>query len=271
MVFLHPVFLAISMSGAAAYALILGGKKTMRFMVLFILPMMIIAGAVNPLFNHRGMTVLGYIGDNPLTLESILYGIAIATMFGSVMLWFSCVNIIMTSDKVMYLLGRLLPSLSMVFAMVLRFVPGFKRQIELISKSQKAIGRGVSHGNLKERINHGVKIVSIMITWALENAIETADSMKARGYGLEGRTSFSLYTLENRDIGAIIFCGMLIFIVVLGGFSGENNIQYFPYIKIKDIGAFSFLTYFCYGLLCYWPILINTREAIIWKRLRSRI
>ena len=66
--------------------------------------MMIVAGAVNPC-STMGVTILRYMGDNPLTLESILYGVAIAVMFGSVILWFSCVHVIMTSDKLMYLSG----------------------------------------------------------------------------------------------------------------------------------------------------------------------
>ncbi len=42
-----------------------------------------------------------------------------------------------------------------------------------------------------------------MVTWSLENAIETADSMRARGYGLPGRTSFSIYRFDSRDSSAL--------------------------------------------------------------------
>ena len=35
-----------------------------------------------------------------------------------------------------------------------------------------------------------ITILSIMVTWCLENAIETADSMKSRGCGLPGRSAF---------------------------------------------------------------------------------
>ena len=31
---------------------------------------------VNPLFNHEGLAVLTYYNNNPITLESILYGVA---------------------------------------------------------------------------------------------------------------------------------------------------------------------------------------------------
>lgn len=271
MVFLHPVFLAISMSGAFIYAVSLSGKRTLKFALLFLVPMMIVAGAVNPLFNHRGVTILRYMGDNPLTLESILYGVAIAIMFGSVILWFSCVHVVMTSDKLMYLFGRIIPSLSLMFSMVLRFVPKFKNQIRLISNSQKCIGRDISDGSLRQRAKHGIKIISIMISWALESAIDTADSMRSRGYGLPGRSSFAIYRFDGRDLRALICLAVLILLVIAGGFAGENNIQYFPSIKTGSVTTMSLIVYTAYAFLCYAPVIINVWEAIKWQRLQSKI
>ena len=43
-------------------------------------------------------------------------------------------------------------------------------------------GRDISNGGLIKRAKHGIKILSILVTWALENAIDTADSMKDRGW-----------------------------------------------------------------------------------------
>jgi energy-coupling factor transport system permease protein len=271
MVFLHPVFLAISMSGSFIYAVSLSGKRTLKFALIFLIPMMLVAGAVNPLFNHRGVTILRYMGDNPLTLESILYGVAIAVMFGTVILWFSCVNVVMTSDKLMYLFGRIIPSLSMMFSMVLRFVPKFKNQIRLISNSQKCIGRDISDGTLRQRARHGIKILSIMVSWALENAIDTADSMRSRGYGLPGRSSFAIYRFDSRDRWALICFVILILLVIAGGLMGENNIQYFPSIKVETVTIISLFIYAGYALLCYAPVIINVWEAIKWQRLQSRI
>jgi energy-coupling factor transport system permease protein len=46
---------------------------------------------------------------NPLTLESIFYGLAAAVMLAAVVLWFGCYNEVMTSDKFIYLFGRVIP------------------------------------------------------------------------------------------------------------------------------------------------------------------
>ena len=78
---------------------------------------------------------------NPLTLESILYGVAAAVMLASVVLWFSSYNEVMTSDKFVYLFGRMIPALSLVLSMALRFIPKFKSQMEVVSEAQACIGQ----------------------------------------------------------------------------------------------------------------------------------
>jgi len=189
-------------------------------------------------------------------------------MFASVILWFSCYNAVMTADKFIYLFGRLIPASSLIFSMVLRFVPKFRAQIAQISNAQKCVGRDVGSGTYPERAHHGMKILSIMVTWALENAVETADSMRSRGYGLKGRTSFSIFRFDTRDRG--IFLIMIIFIGVLfaGACFGQTDIQYFPSMKMAGIKGFGILVYAVYFIFCILPIVLNIMEDLKWKRLQ---
>ena len=85
------------------------------------LPLLLLFAVLNPVFNHEGATILIYINDNPITLESIVYGFAAATMFISVIIWFSCYNAVMTSDKFIYLFGRVIPALSLVLSICLLY------------------------------------------------------------------------------------------------------------------------------------------------------
>ena len=66
---------------------------------------------------------------------------------------------------------------------------------------------------------------------SLENAIETADSMRSRGYGLPGRTAFSIYRFDDRDKTALawlIFCGAYL---VSGWMAGGTYFRYYPTVK----------------------------------------
>jgi len=271
MVFMHPIFQVIALISAVSYSIILKGKKGIRFNLLYMIPFLLFMAVMNPVFNHQGVTILFYLNNgNPITKESILYGVAAACMFVTVIIWFSCYNVVMTSDKFIYIFGKILPALSLIFSMVLRFVPRYLAQIKVISNAQKCIGRDVSQGNLLARARNGITILSIMTTWALENAIETADSMRSRGYGLPGRTSFSIFRLDARDKVALLIMTGLIALVAVGAVMGENTMRFYPSIKASAITPFSILIYIAYFALCMIPVLINMVEAMKWKSIESK-
>lgn len=265
MFFMHPVFLGISLICSIIYSIYLKGMRALKFNLLYMIPTLLFVAIMNPLFNHQGATILLYVNDNPLTLEAIVFGVAAGVMLISVIMWFSCYNEIMSSDKFLYLFGRVIPSSALIISMVLRFVPKFKAQIKEISNGQKAIGRDFTNGNLFEKVSNGIKIISILVTWALENAIETADSMKARGHGLKGRTSFSLYRFDKRDKGALLSLLILISLILIGTGMGVNSIYYYPAIVTKEISPFSIMVFVAYGLLCIFPVIVNVMEDLKWK------
>ena len=270
-VYMHPVSLAISFVSGLLYSLMLGGKKVARFNLIYMLPLMLVTAVINPLFNHRGITVLAYLwGGNPLTLEAVIYGFAAAVMLAAVICYFSCFNVIMTSDKLTYLFGRIIPSLSLVFSMTLRFVPKFSAQLKQVVNAQKSIGRFSSGGTLK-RAKNGLSVLSIMTTWALENSIETADSMKSRGFGQDRRTSFSNIRFEKRDLVTLIFVIGAAVYVIIGALSGVASFQYFPDMKSADFSSYGFSVFAVYLLLCILPVITECWEGVKWKLLRRKI
>ena len=272
MFFMHPVCLLISLVSSLAYAIYLSGQKAVRFALWYMLPLMLFAAIINPAFNHEGITILTYLPTgNPLTLESILYGLGAAAMLITVLLWFRCYTQVMTSDKFVYLFGRVIPALSLILSMTLRFVPRFTAQFRVVKEAQLYVGRNSDEGSIWKRLRVMVKIFSIMITWSLENAIETADSMKSRGYGLKGRTAFSIYRWTERDKAALLwlgFCGLYIF---AGAIAGALEFQYFPMIYRTEFTPVSVSFFVVYGALCITPVIINRREDLLWKRLKSEI
>jgi energy-coupling factor transport system permease protein len=271
MFFMHPACLAISLISAVLYSIRLRGKKAVRFSLFFMLPMMLLAAVINPAFNHEGVTLLAYLpSGNPLTLESIAYGIAAAAMLASVVIWFTCYNEIMTSDKFVYLFGRVIPALSLVLSMTLRFVPRFTAQIKMVSEAQRCVGRDVSEGSLLRRVKNGITILSIMVTWSLENAIETADSMKSRGYGLKGRTAFSIYRFDRRDKSVLLwllFCGLY---VLSGWLVGGVYWRYYPSMKGIPLSPFPISFMLIYLALCLTPGFLDVKEDRAWIRLQSK-
>lgn len=272
MCFMHPICLMISFFCAICYHIRLQGRQSLLFLVRYALPLMLITALINPAFNHAGTLILCYLPTgNPLTLESILYGIAAAVMLVSVLLWFSCYTAVMTSDKFIYLFGRIIPAVSLVLSMTLRFVPKFKEQLACVKEAQVTMGRDTANGSLWKRFQCALTCFSIMVTWSLENAIETADSMKGRGYGLKGRTAFAIYTLTERDKSTILwlcFCGMYLF---SGSLSGGLFWRYFPNIRGMLAEPLTISFEICYFALCITPIVVDRKVERQWKSLQSKI
>ena len=272
MFFMHPVCLFISLACAWVYAVYLRGGRAVRDGLRYMLPMFILAAVVNPAFNHEGATILGYLpSGNPITLESIWYGLAAAAMIVAVITWFTCFNTVITSDKFIYLFGRIIPALSLVLSMTLRFIPKFRSQLRIVRDAQKCIGRDTSEGRLGDRLRNAVTILSIMITWALENAIGTADSMRSRGYGLPGRTAFSIYRFDSRDRTLLIWLLLAGFYIVAGSAAGGLSFRYYPTVKAASVTPFSVSFLLAYLLLCLTPVMLDALEDRKWKRLRSEV
>lgn len=272
MFFVHPVFQGISLISAFIYSTILKGNKGFKLNLQLTLPILLFTALINPLFNHKGITILFYLkSGNPVTLESIFYGISSGVMLITVILWFGCYNTVMTSDKFIYIFGRTMPAMSLIFSMALRFIPRYIEQVKVISNSQKCIGKDVTQGNLMKKAENGIKILSILTTWALENAIETADSMKSRGYGLPNRSSFSTFRFDSRDRLCFSIMMFLMIIVLSGVSIGQSSMRFFPSIKCPAITFYSFLMYFAYLFLCIMPLAANIWEAAKWKYIESKI
>lgn len=264
----HPLSQIISLICAIAYCVSISGKKSVLFLLKYCLPMVLLTAFINPAFNHEGTTILLYFSNgNPLTLESILYGFSAGALLITILLWFVSFNRVMTSDKFIYLFGKIIPALSLVLSMSLRFVPKFKIQMESVTEAQRSIGRDVSNGSLWSRTKTAVTIFSIMVTWALENAIETADSMKSRGYGLKGRTAFSIYHFEERDRYALLWFGFCGLFLLVGTLLSAFGFRYFPNIRYAAMDMTTIPFYIVYFCLCITPVVLGIKEERKWKTL----
>lgn len=271
MFLLHPVFLTISWISAFLYAFYLNRRKALKFTFFFVLPMMLLTAVLNPLFNHGGVTILFYFKNgNPVTLEALLYGLVMAALFGTTLLWFSSFNQVMTMDRLTAVFGRFLPSLSLVISMSLRFVPRYKERIKDMSNAQLGIGKDVRQGSLFTRVKNGLSMLSAMTTWALENGIETAESMRARGYGLSGRTSYQNLRFKKRDALAILTI-LLLAAVIIWGQGAFTSTVFFPYVSIAKITPMSLIIYLLYCLLCNFPLIYSLKEELVWHCLKSKI
>jgi energy-coupling factor transport system permease protein len=269
--FLQPALLIISLVSAFAWSVYLGRVRALRFGLMFVAPLMLVAAAFNPAFNHEGVTILWYLRDNPITLESIIYGVCAAAMIGGVIFWFSCYNAVMTSDKFIYLFGRDIPAMSLIISMALRFIPRYAAQTRRVASARRSIGMGVMSGGFIARVKSGGEILSVMVTWALENAVETSDSMRSRGYGLKGRTAYSIYRFDSRDRALLLLLCALMAVVIACALTGSLSVEFFPMFEMNAFTPLALLACACHTVLCLLPLALDLREDAVWRLSKSKI
>ena len=237
-------------------------------MLLGLLPMFLILTAINPLFNTYGAHILFSVFGRPYTLEALLYGAAIASVFVVMMLWFGCYNAVMTSDKFTSLFGNLIPALSLLLVMVLRLIPNFIRKTKQIIGARKSIGKGAAEqSSTKEKLSDGMTVLSSLTDWALEGSVVTGDSMRARGYGAAKRSSFMIYRMKTGDWLLIVLIPILLVLIITAACLGQMAAVFTPEIQISPI-SWGIIPYTVYLLI---PIALHTKEAFSWHISRSKI
>lgn len=286
----HPVYLAISFISSTAYYLKLSGKDGRKTVFRFLLPMLLFVVIINSFFNHYGVTTLFILpSGNNFTFEALVMGIVSGITVVSVIQWFFCCNEVVTEDKFMHIFGRILPKGALVVSMILRFVPLYRRRYKEISQARKSIGLNGTDSFIC-KMKNTFKNIGILVSWSFENAIETADSMKARGYGLKGRTYYSRFQWQTGDTLALILLVLFDALIIFGLVSNSAYCIYNPYViinqpseigttyiinelnlTINPFGFLSIISLIAFILLCFLPLTIDLKEDIKWHRLQSKI
>ncbi len=268
---LHPIVTGISLIAACVYTVYIKGRRALPFLFGAVLPLIIAVAVMNPLFNHAGVTPLFCLWNgNAVTLEAIVYGAVSACMFAALVLWCACLNSVMSSDKYVHLFGGVIPSLSLMFSMVLRFVPRFVTRIGEISDAQTGVSAPTGRNPVKA-VKKGLSVISAAVTWALEGAVTSSDSMKSRGYGLRGRTSFSLYRFEKRDAFLSVWLVAAAGACAVSAITKAVRFRFYPSILMSPVSALSVTGVAAFLLLAAMPMLLNAYEEIRWQALKSAI
>ena len=268
--FKHPIFLGISFACAFAYSVKRNKWKAVIFNCLLI-PLAVGYAFYYSSYHHFGMTELGvnFVG-NRLTLESMVYGLMLGFVIAGVMIWLSCVYSVFTTDKVVYLFGKVSPRLSLFLAILLRMVPRIKREGQRINMAQKGIGRGMNQGNIFQRMVNFLRIFSMLISWIIGALKLSSDSMRSRGSVLRGRTAFSIYRFDNRDRAYVIGLFACLTVTAVGYLLRQTRMIYDPRLLWTPITVMSYVFYLGYAVFCLMPLGLELYTEWRFERARQK-
>lgn len=263
--FTHPIFLAVAYLCAFSYSVRRNGGKSVVFN-LVLLPLVAAFTLYYASYHHFGVAILrqNFIGNN-MTLESFVYGGMTGLRAAIVCMWLSCLFSVVTSDKVVYLFGKISPLLSLGLTILLRLIPRIKLEAKRINLAQKGIGRGAGQGNLWQRCVNCLRIFSMLITWMIQALGLEADSMRSRGSLLRGRTAFSIYRFDNRDRAFVIALFACMTLTAMGMILGATEMFYNPRILWKAPDTLGIFTALGYATLCLLPMGLE-----LWTEYRFR-
>ena len=267
---MNPVMEALTLLGGLLYCWSLTGRGKRLRELRSSLCVVFFMALVNPLFSHNGKTPLFFMNGNAVTLEAVAYGAAMGVMVAGGLLWCKCYSILMTSDKFVYLVGRAMPKLAVVLSSALRYVPALKRQAGKVQRTQRAMGLYTSESYVG-RVQASLRVLSVLVSWSVENAMETARSMTARGYGLEGRTHYSNFTFSGRDAGFLAAILVLSGGTAAGLAAGALEFTWYPAIGGAAWTPLGLCSYGCFGVLAILPVTLEWEEQIRWNYSRSKI
>lgn len=255
--FQHPVYLAISFLSAFAYSVKRNGRKAVVFN-LCLIPFAAVFALYYSSYHHFGITVLrqNFIGNN-MTVESLVYGFVLGVTAASVIMWMSCVYAVFSTDKMVFLFGKISPRLSLLLAILLRMAPRCKQEARRIHTAQRGIGRGVNQGDCLQRIKNCLRIFSMLVTWVIDSLTIASESMRSRGSNLRGRTAFSIYRFDNRDRAYVIAMFTCLTVTLMAVILGQTDMVYDPRLIWKPITPVSWLLYAGYAVFCLMPMMLD--------------
>lgn len=287
MVSQQPVLVAMSFAASVAYNFVLSGARSMLLMLAWELPMLLLIACANPLFSASGSTELFRIGPRALYAESLLYGFTTGGMLTAVMTWFSCGNRMLSSDQALLVGAKVFPTVSLMLSMVLRLVPQFLRRGHAIADAQKACTSGnlftgkplqgsgdekthaetrferfIDKDGKHSRLGGAARQVSVLMSWSMEDSLQTADAMRARAWGCGARrTSYSTRRFAAQDALLALLVAVLSATSLACAVSLSASFAFYPVVS----GWGSTLGYAPFALLLAVPFVLELKEWLHWR------
>lgn len=282
---MQPMYLMLTFLGLFTFDAVLRGAKAPLRNLIWQAPLVLVLAVANPLFVSVGSTELFRIGLHAVYLEALVYGLCQGLMLVNALLTFSIAARVVTSDKVLCVLGNAVPTIALMISMTMRLVPQFVRRGKSISSTQKACtaathdaravctvacaatvpsGKQVPNRlsrapktNRKAFFASKLRLSTVLMSWGMEDSLETADAMRARGWGVAGkRTTYQRYRFRCTDALAAAFIALIALAAAASAYAACAQFSFYPRIS----GIAPWFSYLPYVVLLALPTVFEVKE-----------
>ncbi len=254
-VYLRAISLVISIINACFFDVITDYFKDFRFY----LAVFLVITVSNPLFVHRGNTVLFYVKNTPITLEAIAYGANFSLSLIAVLVWFRIFSKLMTAEKINEILGKRFATVGMIASLTLRYVPEFKRRFAEIADAHRSAGL-ICEDTWFEKVKSYLIIFMSLAEFSFEKSANTAVSMNARGYLLHKRTQISHRKFQFDELLVFILTLVITVCVIVFSLTHKLSTSFYPTFKTD----FSMLPTILFTILTLIPTSFELEDRLKW-------
>lgn len=234
-----------------------GGRKALRlFAGAFFFGCVLLL--INPLVNSEGVHILFYLGERPVTLESALYGAHNLLLLTALLLVFPSFNLLLGSERILFLFSKSLRASALILAMAMRFVPLLTRRARELLQLHRQEG-----GSLPARLRRTGKLLGALLDWTMEDGMQAARTLRARGYGGGGRTSYGAFRFTARDAGALALLLAAMLLLVGLRVWGAGKWLYFPAFAPAAFGPVQAAGVGALCLFCGYPFWLEAGSGLL--------
>ena len=221
----QPVYVALSLLGSSLFALVSLGPTDFARKLVWALPMLALACLANPLFSASGSTELLRMGPMVVYAESLAYGACMGALLVSTLLWFEAMALAITPDRVLSTAGRLLPTVSLVVSVAMGLVPQLMRRAQGMRHALHAC----TCAGTRSATNEAARLSTMLVSWSLEDSLERADAMRARGWSASAkRSSYRSYYVRPADKIALAVLALLVAASAMLGWVACSQWRFYP-------------------------------------------
>ncbi|HHU53488.1 MAG TPA: energy-coupling factor transporter transmembrane protein EcfT [Clostridiaceae bacterium] len=266
----NPIWVLLCLIFAIIFVIQLKGFKHFLLQLFYFLPMLIFIVFMNSYFNSLGLTVLFYLGrGSPVTAENLTYGVISGLALLTILLWFTCFNSLISADQILIIMGKSFPTIGLSLAMIIKFIPDTIKQGREVLLNQKAmLGKQELTGN--QKVKFAARMITVLLSWSMENSLETADSMLAKGYPSKNRINYSREHLNSSDLGLLITMLILFIIHLISAFSGSIKFTYYPFLKWSGFATnknMLIISLVSLSLILAFPLVLDIINRYKWQKI----
>jgi energy-coupling factor transport system permease protein len=239
----NPVYLGLLLIANVCFIIYQGNFNEIKRSIKGYIIIALTIAIINPLVSHKGSTILFYMFNNPLTLEACIYGIISGLALLNIFIIFISLNTIFSYQKLLYLFSKIAPTFTIIIIMTLRFIPLMRYRLREIIDIQKIREEKNNKKNIMQKIKDKVKILDTLIVVSLEDAMNTADSMSARGFGVAKRTSYIKYSYSLKDLLLSVMMFLSIILIIFGYLNDFSLYNIYPTVQKINIDIYNLIIF----------------------------